>query len=323
MSFQLAISGINLPEVEDKLPLDYNGPVIKGAVVNAIKNNRTSLIVQELQYEDFGIRLSSGECYKKVEAKGWHSADGLYGSFMLKNGIRKKISTIGKVHLREGHHMLAYIGNADCSGSFDRKNEFQILDIFYTPQLFHQLEACFPDLSSALNIESPHIVGGRTYWTPPAFREIYGQLLNSPFEINTQQFYFGLKVREILLLVLQNSLLLNKVPLSFTPYEVARIHEAKSILESHIDKKTPTIRELSKMVAINEFKLKLGFRKYFGSGIFGWLTTQRMYRAKQLLENTNQPIKEIAALTGYPRITNFITSFRRQFGITPGAIRRS
>lgn len=111
--------------------------------------------------------------------------------------------------------------------------------------------------------------------------------------------------------------------LKITPYEIARIYEAKSILEGYIDKKPPTIRQLSKMVAINEFKLKRGFRKFFNAGIFTWITTEKMYRAKNQLEETNKPIKEIAVLAGYPRTTNFITAFRKQFGITPGAIRRS
>lgn len=123
--------------------------------------------------------------------------------------------------------------------------------------------------------------------------------------------------------LLKNNLNLNDREFKITPYEISKIYEAKSILETYIDKKPPTIRQLSRMVAINEFKLKRGFRKFFYAGIFTWITSEKMYWAKRQLEETNKPIKEIAALAGYPRTTNFITAFRKQFGITPGAIRRS
>jgi AraC-like DNA-binding protein len=34
------------------------------------------------------------------------------------------------------------------------------------------------------------------------------------------------------------------------------------------------------------------------------------------------PIKQICVLTGYARMTNFITAFRKKFGYTPGSLRR-
>ncbi|MBI1780616.1 MAG: helix-turn-helix transcriptional regulator [Sphingobacteriales bacterium] len=100
------------------------------------------------------------------------------------------------------------------------------------------------------------------------------------------------------------------------------MHEARAILEKYIDKKPPSIKSLSRQVALNEFKLKSGFKKYFHAGIFEWLMEQKMQHARQLILNSNKPIKEIGSLVGYPRTTNFITAFRRQFGVTPGALRR-
>ncbi|MTG97375.1 helix-turn-helix domain-containing protein [Myroides sp. BIT-d1] len=41
-----------------------------------------------------------------------------------------------------------------------------------------------------------------------------------------------------------------------------------------------------------------------------------------LLENTDQPIKEIAVLCGYQYVQHFTTAFKRSYGITPGKIRR-
>lgn len=308
---------------QPELPSNYSGLVLRGANTKAFSHGATEGIIQNINYNDFAIRLFCGQFLKKFEIKNWFLLRGLYTSFVLKNGIRKKISNLGKIHLRKDHHLITYNSNAHLAGIIDQNSQFQILDIFYSRALLAPLVACFPELKPVIATEKNVIVGKRTYWTPLHVREIYTQLLDSDFDAATRQLYFDLKVREILLHLLQNSLGLACKEQIFTPYEVARIHEAKAILENSIDKKPPTIRELSRMVALNEFKLKQGFRKYFNSGIFSWVISLKMHRAKQLLEETTKPIKEIAALTGYPRTTNFITAFRKHHGVTPGAIRRS
>ncbi|MBO9619914.1 MAG: helix-turn-helix transcriptional regulator, partial [Niabella sp.] len=73
---------------------------------------------------------------------------------------------------------------------------------------------------------------------------------------------------------------------------------------------------------INELKLKYGFKGYFDSSIYKWLSNYRMLKAKEFLLTTEIAIKEIAALTGFPVTCNFITAFRKHFGVTPGALRK-
>lgn len=323
MSLELIIPGINPTNARDYLPVTYTGPVLKGATVKSFQKGETEINLQELFFPDFHIRFISGKSTGKIEARNWIDDEGLCGSFMLKNNIRKKINKMGSVHLCKDHHILSYGTKADCKGTIEHPYVFEMFDIFYSPDMLKQLVEYFPDLSAIIRSRSNQVIGNRAFWTPPLLREIYRQILDCPFDVSYQQLFFELKVREMLLHILKAGLNPCNEDVSFTPYEMARIHEAKNILETYIDKKPPTIKELSRMVAINEFKLKLGFRKFFNTGIFGLVTAQKMYRAKQLIEETNKPIKEIAAISGYPRITNFITAFRKHFGITPGVIRQS
>lgn len=323
MRFDITIPGVSTSDAQPELPIDYSGFVLNGAEVKAFSSGSVEAVIQYIKYDDFAIRLLTGNFIKKFEIKNWFLSRGFYGSFILKNGIRKSVRQMGKVHLRKDHYTFSYVGNADFTGIVDQDNSFQMLDIFYSPGLLEQLAPFFKGLQQLLKTRENILVGNKVYWTPIHIREIYSQILLSDYDMPTQQLYFELKVREILFHLLQNSIGLPYSDQSFTPYEVSRIHEAKTILETYIDKKPPTIRELSRMVAINEFKLKLGFRKYFNSGIFSWIHDQKMYQAKRLLTDTNKPIKEIAAMSGYPRTTNFITAFRRHFGITPGSLRRS
>ena len=52
-----------------------------------------------------------------------------------------------------------------------------------------------------------------------------------------------------------------------------------------------------------------------------WLTSERVRRAQQLLEDTDLSIEEIAAQCGLGTAPNLRTHFVRQAGVTPSAYR--
>lgn len=322
MAIELTLSNGELLEFQPGLPSDYAGPILHGAGALSTKTNIAELVLQELTGEHYSIRFIIGKFLKRVNASGWIHTDGLYSYFMLKNGTRKKFDTIGKLHIRQDQYTCFFTESTDCSAIFEKNNEFRALDFFYSPKLLKELLPFFPELKNVLLSSPGMILPGKTGWTLPSMKEITTQILNCPYDEATRQFYFDLKVRELLYQILENAFRRKATAQFFTPWETARIHEARNILENYISKKPPSIRSLSRQVALNEFKLKVGFKQYFNAGIFEWLMEQKMQHAKHLILTTNKPIKDICAMVGYPRTTNFITAFRRRFGMTPGSLRR-
>lgn len=319
---ELALSNGSLIEFESGLPSDYPGPILRGATSVQAKSNLSELVIQELHGEHYTIRLLIGKFLKKVNAKGWIHSDGLYSYFMLKNGTRKRINTIGNLHIRQDQYACFFSESSDCSAVFEKTNEFRALDVFYSPKLVEELLPYFPELKNVLLSTSGILMPGKPCWSLPSMKEIINQILDCPYDEATRQFYFDLKVRELLYQLLETAFKTNPTQQYFTPFEVARIHEARDVLETYISKKPPSIRSLSKKVALNEYKLKTGFKQYFNTSIFDWLIDRKMQHAKQLILTTNRPIKDICTMVGYPRTTNFITAFRRRFGMTPGSLRR-
>ena len=322
MSIELTLSDGGQIEFESGLPSDYAGPILRGAVAFSTKTNLTELVLQELAGENYLIRFIIGRFLKRVNASGWIHTHGLYSHFMLKNGTRKKIDTIGNVHIRQDQYTCIFTEPSECSVVFEKANEFRALDVFYSPKLLEKLLPFFPELKNVLLSSSGILLPGKPCWSLPSMKEIINQILHCPYDEATRQFYFDLKVRELLYQLLENAFKRKQAVQYFTPFEIARIHEVKDVLETYISRKPPTIRFLSKKVALNEFKLKTGFKQYFNSGIFEWLMEQKMQHAKHLILTTNKPIKHICTMVGYPRTTNFITAFRRRFGMPPGSLRR-
>lgn len=320
---EFTLSNGNQLELTAGLPSSYNGPILKGATAWHGKSNFSELQIQELKQNLYSIRYVVGKFLKKIHAKGWIHQPGLYCHFMLKNGIRKQIDTLGRFHIREDHHACYLTDPGDCSGSFEKTAEFISLELHYSPLLYQDLAPFFPDFKSLYTGPQGIALPSTPTWTPFPIRETIQQLLHCPYDIHTSRFYFDLKVKELLFLLLGISFNPDKIQQRFTPFEVARVHQAKDVLESYLAKKPPTLKELSNQIGLNQFKLKLGFRKYFNMNVFDWLQHRKMEYAKELLLHSNRPIKEIGAMVGYPRTTNFTTAFRKRFGITPGQIRRS
>lgn len=311
-----------LLELKNGIPENYSGTVFPRADAFFAKSNLSEITIQELTGNGYKVRLTIGKFLDKIIAKGWGAAEGLYGTFMLKNNIRKNVKPIGTIHLRQNYYSLFYITKSDCTGVFDASKEFQLLDVYFSPKLLKEIIQYFPEISSAALFSDGAVMGSKANWTYPSIKEICTQILNCPYDELSSQFYFDLKVRELLFQLLQNAFKTGPFNYHFTPFETARIHQAKTMLETFVDKKPPTVKYLSRKVGVNELKLRIGFKKYFNTSILEWLTDCKWQHAKELVLTTNKPIKEIAALIGYPRTTNFITGFRRKFGSTPGALRR-
>lgn len=85
----------------------------------------------------------------------------------------------------------------------------------------------------------------------------------------------------------------------------------------------PSIKELAYKSAINEFKLKKGFKTLFGTTIYGMLHTHRLEQAKTLLQHNDMSVQEAAKLVGYKSFSHFSKIFKERYGFLPVHARSS
>lgn len=322
MNIELSLSNGGFLGFEPGLPVDYSGPFLRGSIAVSVKTDETEFVIQELAGEEYSIRLSVGKFLKRINASGKILTRGLYSYFMIKSGVHKEVASIGKLHLRQDQYACFFTEPSRCKAKFETGKEFQAIDIFYSPKFLEELIPFFPELKDVMAASPGVRLPGKSWWALPSMKEITNHLLDSPYDDATRQFYFDLKARELLYQILVNSYKRNPDDYRYTPWEVQKIHYARTLLESYVPKKPPTMKALAKQVAMNEFKLKSGFRQYFNVSIFEWLMEQKMQYSRHLILTTDKPIKDVCVMVGYPRTSNFITAFRRTFGMTPGSLRR-
>jgi AraC family transcriptional activator of pyochelin receptor len=79
----------------------------------------------------------------------------------------------------------------------------------------------------------------------------------------------------------------------------------------------PTIKELARLTATNEDKLKKGFRHLYNTSINKLLQDQRLSKAKLLIAEKQYPIKTIAEMVGYKHAGHFTSKFKTKYGVLP------
>lgn len=105
--------------------------------------------------------------------------------------------------------------------------------------------------------------------------------------------------------------------------EMQKIRQARElILEGMAD--PPTLIELSRMIGLNDYKLKVGFKGMYGTTVFGYLREKRLEKALQLLQQGNMNVYETLLAVGYSNPSHFAQAFRGKYGVLPGSlVRRS
>lgn len=149
-------------------------------------------------------------------------------------------------------------------------------------------------------------------------QRVIQEILQCQYAGHMKKLFLYAKCLEILLLQAEAFESYEKKKVLYCKYEAdqEKIVYARDYLIQHV-KQPPTIPELARIVGINEFKLKKGFRELFNQSIFGYLSEYRLETARVALLENQKTISELAYELGYSSPQHFSMSFKKQFGITP------
>lgn len=100
------------------------------------------------------------------------------------------------------------------------------------------------------------------------------------------------------------------------------IAEAKRYVMNHISEKAG-MEEMAKRLGLNPTHFSRLFRLETGLTFIEYVTRVKMEHARDLLNQTNLTIVEIAEQLGYDNVSYFIKLFRNFSGMTPAEFRKS
>jgi AraC-like DNA-binding protein len=107
----------------------------------------------------------------------------------------------------------------------------------------------------------------------------------------------------------------------FTRHAVGCVADAKELLLADLSCHY-TIPQLARKVGLNSRTLQDCFKAIYGKSVFVYGQEVRMEHSKDLLQDPDLTIQEIAEACGYHEQSNFGAAFKKKFGVGPGEWRR-
>ncbi len=95
-----------------------------------------------------------------------------------------------------------------------------------------------------------------------------------------------------------------------------QIELARDILLEHMEAPL-SLAEIARYAGISETTLTRGFRRVYGTSVFGYLRNHRLDKARMLLETGDMNVTEVAYAVGYSSPSHFTRTFAKQYGSNP------
>ena len=78
-----------------------------------------------------------------------------------------------------------------------------------------------------------------------------------------------------------------------------------------------SLKEFGEQFHLSEKYVSQYFKEHFHITLSKYVTYLRLEHAKQLLQNSDIPVTEVAMLSGYQNVSYFIRSFKKTYGVSP------
>jgi AraC family transcriptional regulator, transcriptional activator of the genes for pyochelin and ferripyochelin receptors len=224
-----------------------------------------------------------------------------------------------------GHHNMLYTNGFDMV-VHNKTLELETFGIQFPKELFIQFTQ---NSSDVLQRFSQNILRGKSIllsdkWgaIDSSIQQVIQQIIHCKYTGDLQKLFLLSKSIELLVLSSQayDESARKKDLFIKNKADKEKIIAVRDLINERLNR-PPNLSEIARMVGLNEYKLKRGFKETFHTTVFGYLTEQRLNLAHQYLLDTEKTATEISLLLGYATPQHFSNAFKKKFGFTPYSVR--
>ena len=270
-----------------------------------------------------GVQLwiSSGTLEHKLQRKASTTSSIFELAYSRKNPLYSKLGG-ASVEIKPGYSNLGFLGQTTGYSEYNCGEEIQLYSIWVEPQMFNDFCQAVSgnknlEFHSFQNTACPYYS-----YKCDAQEECLLNKLGKSLEASGDRLNRLLLESQVLELLSMNIERLlcygNKdgCPLSISAADMERLHEAREILLHRLDC-PPTLLELSRLIQMNDFKMKRLFKQYYGKTIYQYVREERLEKAFSLLQDGQHNVSQTAFAVGYTNISHFSEAFHSYFGVFP------
>ncbi|WP_248925140.1 helix-turn-helix transcriptional regulator [Paenibacillus hamazuiensis] len=240
-------------------------------------------------------------------------------------GTRETSVSSSRFEIVPGSCTLQFIDQAEACLEFAKDESFRMLGIGIPVATFQRFME--DAAGGSRTVDFYRILGDKRFRVfqekiDPAASVIVNRIMRSAGSPGITNFELECGVLELLSLAfrtfLQDGI---RGAARLTKREMEKIRQARDILLERMTE-PPSLIELSRLVGMNDCKLKLGFKEIYGNTVFGYLREKRLEKAYRLLQMGAVNVLEASCAVGYSNPSHFAETFREKYGVNPGELVR-
>lgn len=247
-------------------------------------------------------------------------------NFICSNNLETHVDQLEKESFSiENTHNILYASQLKATFKIPALEEINCLSIILSPDFYSKLINEDWELHQKF---SKNICQKKTGYLTPKYAPfnsgiqwVLHEIKNCKYEGSIKKMYLEAKIKELLIFQLDSLMEKTENKPQIDEEDVSKLLMAKSILEKNFTN-APSLAELSRLVSLNEFKLKKGFKSCFKTTIKSYVTQLRMEYAKDLFKNESSNVGEVAYKCGYKDVSHFSAAFKFFYGFTPASFRK-
>lgn len=155
----------------------------------------------------------------------------------------------------------------------------------------------------------------------PAIREVMHQIIGCPYHGITRKLFLESKALELITLQLDQicgSSFTGRSCTRLHPHDKKQVQGIRDLLDGNLET-PPSLKQLAKAAGMSHPKLNRCFKEVYGMTVFQYLRTERLNRARIMLQEQGYSVTEAAFQVGYDSVSHFSQVYKKQFGASPSA----
>jgi|GEM_PF-1705607 len=315
-------------DVYGNIPLKHStngvgGNVIPGVETLSYKGNAGEILIQQYITGNFSFYYATFQFNDRTITSFHHEGFSLQSIVALNQDIETLLQGMGNFLLRKEHFLLTHNPSNDMSFVFEKDKKYfafgssfnlTFVDEYLRVYLLAEEMSKFSSNISFTLAERPTLAFGKML-------DVINNIIQTPVPSILARNYIALKMEELFMLQIARIFIRKERKIKLSTIQMEALEEIRSLI---LDDYTEhyTLKELSKKAHINLHTLKSGFKQIYGLGPYEYRKEIRMQKAKELLNQTDKPIKQIAAVLKFAGTASFAAAFTKHFGYPPGSDRK-
>ncbi len=286
---------------------------INNFIVLIEQSNERKTIIETCDLDDKAIGFSDNQ----VLGFSFYGSGDVEINVTYESATKVLKNTTGMVTSFFGNDKVAF------THKISHKKPLRCISVFSTFKNLYKLpqeeiQIFKSNLQQLINPKESFVDGPRFYMTPD-MQQAVSKIFDTTYKGATRMLFLKSQVTELLAHFF--ALISSAKTQILKDKDTEKLYQAKEIISNRLEA-PPTLQELSKLIGLNNYKLKKNFKELFGVPVFKYLQNERLNKAHKLLTTSDKNIQEVAWFVGYESLSSFSNAFVKKFGIRPSQVKK-